>query len=227
MKRNGFTMVELIFVIIIIGILSVAAIPKFGDIKDRAKVNTEYSALSGLDSAIVAAMEFHADDNDGNIGVIWSPDPDGNEQTYNAANAAGEVFNKIAKKGDNLEILKYINMDENGSVSATANSGSNGAYDILFITGAASDSSTGVKQPTAETVGKPDKNDFWIFNGSPVTVYVNHFADIAAQTVIESGEIKLIDNDAIVTDFTNVGATGTSTEVGVSLASGGAILTVQ
>lgn len=70
MKRNGFTMVELIFVIIIIGVLSVAAIPKFGDIKDRAKVATEYGALSGLDDVIAANMEMQKDDYN-NILVDW------------------------------------------------------------------------------------------------------------------------------------------------------------
>ena len=70
MRRNGFTMVELIFVIIIIGVLSVAAIPKFGDIKDRAKVATEYGALSGLDDVIAANMEMQKDDYN-NILVDW------------------------------------------------------------------------------------------------------------------------------------------------------------
>jgi general secretion pathway protein G len=45
MKR-GFTMIELIFVIVIIGILAVIAIPKLSATRDDAKVVTELQNLS-------------------------------------------------------------------------------------------------------------------------------------------------------------------------------------
>ena len=45
MKR-GFTMIELIFVIVIIGILAVIAIPKLNATRDDAKVVTELQNLS-------------------------------------------------------------------------------------------------------------------------------------------------------------------------------------
>ena len=45
MKR-GFTMIELIFVIVIIGILAVIAIPKLNATRDDAKVATELQNLS-------------------------------------------------------------------------------------------------------------------------------------------------------------------------------------
>lgn len=37
-KQNGFTMVELVFVIVILGILAAFAIPKFADLSTKARV---------------------------------------------------------------------------------------------------------------------------------------------------------------------------------------------
>jgi general secretion pathway protein G len=41
MKKNGFTMVELIFVIVILGVLAAVAIPKLGATRDDAKISSE------------------------------------------------------------------------------------------------------------------------------------------------------------------------------------------
>ncbi len=48
MKQNGFTLIELVVVIIILGILAVSALPKFVSLQDEAQV----AALRGLQGAL-------------------------------------------------------------------------------------------------------------------------------------------------------------------------------
>jgi prepilin-type N-terminal cleavage/methylation domain-containing protein len=204
MKRNGFTMVELIFVIIIIGILSVAAIPKFGDIKDRAKISTEIGAMQASDPAITSTVEYYEDQN-----INWHnvTIPEGRldqrytqTQAYNTnVNIPGKVLSAIAKKTEKFKIVgaastKGRDVVAWGTITKPGN-------DILFITGPASDAKTGVKVPDSadgqDLLGKPDKNDMWVFN--PNSFDINITSDSAtyplhvATTQIPAQSIGLLD----------------------------------
>ncbi len=179
-------MVELIFVIIIIGILAAAAIPKFGDIKDKAKINSEYNTLSGLDGAIEAQIQFQEEAHN-NIGVSWHNQSA--SDTYATINTQKKVLSKIVKKGDDLKIVKYIAVDENGTASTTDD---DLKYDVLFIEGAASNHTVGVKQPSdGDIANRPDKNDVWVFNASPNDIIIT--GSSITDVNVSSGELKLID----------------------------------
>ena len=52
MKRSAFTMIELIFVIIVIGILAAVAIPKFAKTRDDAQIAKGRSDIAAIRSAI-------------------------------------------------------------------------------------------------------------------------------------------------------------------------------
>ncbi|MEF3279426.1 MAG: prepilin-type N-terminal cleavage/methylation domain-containing protein [Elusimicrobiota bacterium] len=61
MKKRGFTLVELMIVIVIIGILAAVAIPKFADMVDKSKEGATKAQLTALRSA----LQVYYGDNEG------------------------------------------------------------------------------------------------------------------------------------------------------------------
>jgi prepilin-type N-terminal cleavage/methylation domain-containing protein len=56
MKRAGFTMIELIFVIVILGILSAVALPKFIGVSDQAKAGKCKAFVGTLNRTVLPAI---------------------------------------------------------------------------------------------------------------------------------------------------------------------------
>jgi len=55
--KNAFTMIELIFVIIILGVLATIAIPKFGATKNMADISKARSDVAAIRSSILTERQ--------------------------------------------------------------------------------------------------------------------------------------------------------------------------
>ncbi len=187
MQKSAFTMVELIFVIVIIGILAATAIPKLSGVSDGAKKSAEIATISAVNTAIESANgEWSINES----GFTW-----GNHRSSSELNSVGYP---TFLSDDLSKPFKYVLKSDSGkfkNVSGTSNGviSSGSDYNISIFTGPASDSQNGVrydtKAPNGDIARKPDKNDFWIY--APF-VNADKNCTLNGKTIF-SGDLILID----------------------------------
>jgi len=136
--RRAFTLLEIVTVLVIIGILSALAIPKFANLKQNAKIASELATASAVQSALDECHgEWIVNESNFTCGYdISSSDLN----SYGYPNDLGNPLDKILKNASNIgwreDNGKYYGPASNGGVSA--------------------------KNP--DIAGKPDGNDYWEYN---------------------------------------------------------------
>lgn len=103
-KRAGFTLVEMVIVVTILGILSGIGFMKFGNVKETSRKNADYAAAANLATAA-------------NLYLLENPNIDVNNKTISIDELKKEGYiNSIPKsQSQNKEfVIKIVEVEEDG-----------------------------------------------------------------------------------------------------------------
>jgi len=151
--KKAFTLIELIFVIVIIGVLSAVAIPKFSHLSSNAKISSEMATAATVQSAL---DDIHADWITAEGSFTW-----GNSKNTDCNSGSDDYFDcdkgypKKLGDCDNNKAFSYL-LKNPASVDAKWSCSSNSDYK-----GPASSTGSGVANNGDD---KADSNDHWEYD---------------------------------------------------------------
>ena len=147
MTKKAFTLIELIFVMVVVGILAAVALPKFRGLSSNSKITSEMATASTIQSAL---EDIHSDWIVSEGDFVW-----GNGKNQNDLNASSGYPKQL---GDCNPAFNWI-LKNSSAVDAKWSCTKSGSK--FLYRGPASDSAKGVAENGA---GKPDKNDCWVYD---------------------------------------------------------------
>lgn len=155
MTKKAFTLIELIFVMVVIGILAAVALPHFRGLSSNAKITAEMATATTIQSAL---EDIHSDWIVSESGFTW-----GNGRSENDLNQNGYP----KKLGDCPPAFNYILKNS----ATTDTKWQCSTHDNLYIyRGPASQTTSGVQE---NGPGKPDNNDCWVYDPDKGTFSLN------------------------------------------------------
>lgn len=143
--RPAFTLIELIFVIVIIGVLSAVAIPKFANLTDNSRIASELATASSVQSALDAV---HSEWITNTCNFDWGNGQNTGTNPLNASGyptSLGSPLNYILKNTDNGD---WVQVGNKYYGPATKN---------------------GTSTKDRNIAHKPEGNDYWEYNATAGT----------------------------------------------------------
>ena len=105
-KRKGFTLVEMVIVVVILGILSSMALMKYNNVQQNAKQKADYATASTIATATIVAMNNgEISDNQVSVNDLVSK---GYLQSDVRCNSTGEDFD-ITIEDDSVKVTSGEN----------------------------------------------------------------------------------------------------------------------
>jgi len=162
--RKAFTLIEIITVLVIIGILSAVAVPKFSQLSSNSKVASELATASTIQSAIDDAhSEWVMSEGEFSWGNGNKSDcSDDSTSSSNDFNCNSGYPEKLGNCSDNNAFDVILKSSSTLESEWTCTDNGDGTF---IYRGPASNATHGASK-SSDVAGKPDNNDYWEYNAT-------------------------------------------------------------